>query len=41
VAVLQPFKDLTMELQSRATSGYYGFVWENLPALELLLEHIK
>jgi hypothetical protein len=38
---LKPFKDLTMELQSRATSGNHGSVWETLPALELLLDHME
>jgi hypothetical protein len=40
-AALRPFKDLTIELQSRATSGNHGSVWETLPALELLLGHME
>jgi len=40
-AALRPFKELTLELQSRATSGNHGSVWETLPALELLLEHVE
>jgi hAT family C-terminal dimerisation region len=40
-AALRPFKVLTVELQSRATSGNHGSVWETLPALELLLEHME
>src|SRR3954452_4257928 len=35
------FKDLTIELQSRATSGNHGSVWETLPALELFLGHME
>ena len=40
-AALRPFKELTIELQSQATSGNHGSVWETLPALELLLEHME
>jgi hypothetical protein len=33
---LEPFKQLTVLLQSHATNGSHGSVWETLPALELL-----
>jgi hypothetical protein len=39
--VLQPFKDLTIYLQSRASKGEHGSIWETLPAIELLLGHIE
>lgn len=39
-AALKPFKNLTVKLQSRATIGNHGSVWETLPALELLLDHV-
>jgi hypothetical protein len=38
---LKPFKKLTVLLPSRATTGYYGSVWETLPALELFLGHLE
>jgi hypothetical protein len=38
---LQPFKELTILLQSYARKGQYGSVWETLPALELLLAHVE
>jgi hypothetical protein len=36
-----PFKQLTVLLQSHATNGSHGSVWETLPALELLLGHVE
>jgi hypothetical protein len=38
---LKPFKELTVLLQSHATTGYYGSVWETLPALELFPGHVE
>jgi hypothetical protein len=38
---LKPFKELTVLLQSHATTGYYGSIWETLPALELFLGHVE
>jgi len=38
---LEPFERLTVELQSRATEGHHGSVWETLPAIESLLEHLE
>jgi hypothetical protein len=40
-AFLQPFKELTMLLQSHATRAQHGSVWETLPTLELLLSHVE
>ena len=39
--ILKPFKDLTIWLQSRAEDAVQGSVWETLPAIELLLEHLE
>ena len=39
--MLEPFQQLTEELQSRAGKGRNGSVWETLPAIEALLEHVE
>jgi hypothetical protein len=39
--VLEPFRQLTEDLQSRAGKGRNGSVWETLPAIEALLEHVE
>jgi hypothetical protein len=40
-AFLQPFKELTILLEGRATRAQHGSVWETLPTLELLLSHVE
>lgn len=38
---LKPFWEITERLQSYATSGSHGVVWEVLPGLEMLLSHVE
>jgi hypothetical protein len=38
---LEPFWQLTIDLQSQATDGTHGAIWEALPAIEYLLRHLK
>ena len=35
--ILQPFYDLTIALQGRASDARHGSIWEALPALDFLL----
>lgn len=39
--VLKPFYDATKDLQSSATEGHHGSVWEWLPTIEGLLKYCK
>jgi hypothetical protein len=41
LSLLQPFEALTKRLQGRAINGREGSVWEILPAMELLLQHLE
>jgi hypothetical protein len=38
---LKPFWELTIDLQSQATDGTHGAIWEALPAIEYLLRHLE
>jgi hypothetical protein len=38
---LEPFWELTIDLQSQATDGTHGAIWEALPAIEYLLRHLE
>ena len=38
---LEPFWELTIDLQSQAVSGTHGAIWESLPALEYLLYYLE
>jgi hypothetical protein len=39
--LLQPFWVLTLRLQGQAVSGYNGAVWEVLPAIKVLIDHLE
>jgi hypothetical protein len=39
--ILQPFFDLTLRLQSRASQATHGSIWEALPTLDFLLNELK
>lgn len=39
--ILKPFRSLTIRLESRAVQATHGALWEALPAIELLLEHLE
>ena len=39
--ILRPFKEPTEWLQSKAENATHGSVWETLPAIQLLLEHLE
>src|SRR5947209_10762903 len=39
--LLKPFWKMTLRLQGQATSGKYGAIWEVLPAMELLINHLE
>jgi hypothetical protein len=39
--ILQPFYDLTLTLQSRASDARHGSIWEALPALDFLLNGLE
>lgn len=39
--ILQPFYDLTLHLQGRASNARYGSIWETLPALDFLLHGLE
>jgi hypothetical protein len=41
LSILQPFKVATKSLEGRATGGQFGAIWEVLPAMEFLLEHLE
>ena len=41
LALLKPFKDLTMRMESRAKDGKRGSIWEILPSMEILLHHLE
>jgi hypothetical protein len=38
---LEPFWELTIDLQSQAADGTHGAIWEALPAIEYLLRHLE
>jgi hypothetical protein len=38
---LEPFEEVTIQTEGRATKGYYGAVWETLPTLEGLLSFME
>jgi hypothetical protein len=38
---LSPFWQCTLDLESKATFGSYGTIWEALPAMEFLLAHLE
>lgn len=40
-SILKPFYTLTMRLQSRAKDAHHGAIWEVLPAMELILDHME
>jgi hypothetical protein len=40
VEVLKPFHVITVHLEGRAEEGHHGSVWEVLPAIESLIEHL-
>ena len=39
--ILQPFYDLTLRLQSRASCATHGSIWEALPTLDFLLNELE
>ncbi|OLL22349.1 hypothetical protein NEOLI_005044 [Neolecta irregularis DAH-3] len=39
--MLKPFYDSTMRHQSRAEQGHHGAIWEVLPNIEFILEHLE
>jgi hypothetical protein len=39
--LLKPFRDLTLRLEGKGKTGSRGAVWEILPAMDLLLEHLE
>ena len=41
VRILKPFYSQTMRLQSRGENASYGSIWEVLPSMEFLLEHME
>src|SRR6266516_3665294 len=38
---LSPFWQCTLDLESKATFGSHGTIWEALPAMEFLLHHLE
>jgi hAT family C-terminal dimerisation region len=40
-AILAPFYKVTKRLEGNAEKGHHGSIWEALPAVELLLEHLE
>jgi hypothetical protein len=40
-AILKPFYTQTMRLQSRAADASHGSIWEALPTMELILDHLE
>src|SRR5437667_3728777 len=41
LALLKPFKQQTLRLEGDAREGSKGAVWEILPAMDILLEHLE
>jgi len=39
--ILQPFFDLTLHLQGRASRATHGSIWEALPTLDFLLNGLE
>jgi len=39
--MLEPFYTLTLLFKGRADAGYHGVIWEALPTLEILLNHLE
>jgi hypothetical protein len=38
---LKPFQQTTKRLEGNAVEGHHGSVWEALPCVELLLDHLE
>src|SRR5271170_2849274 len=38
--VLYPFYSITKRLEGEAVDGHHGSVWEGLPAIEFLIDHL-
>src|SRR5438132_713780 len=38
---LKPFYECTKETEGRAPNAEYGCLWETLPAMEFILEHLE
>ena len=41
MAILAPFKEVTKELEGQPYHGNRGSIWEVLPSMEYLLEHLE
>lgn len=41
LALLKPFHELTLRMESRARDGNCGSIWEILPSMEILLHHLE
>lgn len=41
LSLLEPFKKLTARMEGRAMEGCRGAIWETLPSMDFLLEHIE
>jgi hypothetical protein len=41
MAILAPFKEVTKELEGQPHHGHRGSIWEVLPSMEYLLEHLE
>jgi len=41
LALLEPFKKITCRMEGRAVEGSRGAIWETLPSMDFLLEHIE
>jgi hypothetical protein len=41
LALLKPFKELTLRMESQAKDGKRGSIWEILPSMEILLHHLE
>ena len=39
--LLLPFWKLTIQLQGHAVNGHYRAIWEVLPAMEILINHLE
>ena len=39
--ILKPFEEVTKHLEGTAIHGHHGSIWEALPAVELLLQHLE
>ena len=41
LALLKPFHDLVLRMEGKAKDGAHGSIWEILPAIEILLQHLE